>query len=239
MKNSMRLLGTFFAGLVLLPGCMRVPLYKRKPLRCISNNCSYRTVEKNVIVRAKKLSKAEKYYLFNAYISDNDLQVIYFSIHNLSDVSYILFQDGIDLELVSYKNVMKSLKKTNTVSRFVGAGVGAAVVMSPDIIMSCLAGKIFSGIIVVPVVFTAAIIAMPLSIAFLVQGIKSVVMNARIKKDLKEKIMDESIIIPSGGQYEGLIFVKSLDYTPEFTLTLHEKNIIKNSITFDVDVRQT
>lgn len=160
MKNRMRFLGLFLATLVLLPGCMRMPSYKRRSLQSISNNCMYRGSEKSVIIHVKKLSHAEKNYIFDARMHDNDLQVIYFSIHNLSDEAYMFPHDGIHFELVPHKNVMKLLKKTS------------------------------------------------------------------------------AIIISSGEQYEGIVLVKSLDYTPEFTVTMHEKDNVAHTVTFDVDLRQ-
>jgi len=237
MKNSMRFFGLFLVGLVLLPSCMRVPSYRCRSLKSVSNNFMYRDVEKNVVMRAKKLSEAEKSYLFDTRIRDNDLQVIYFSIHNLSDELYIFSHDGICLELVPYKNVMRILKKTNTVSRFVGVGVGATIVASPYIAASCLMGQGIPGIVLFPFI-AAAMIALPLGITFLAQGIKSIVINSRITKDLTEKILDKPVIISSGEQYEGLVFVRSSDYTPQFVVRMHEKNNAVNGITFHVDLGQ-
>jgi hypothetical protein len=72
---------------------------------------------------------------------------------------------------------------------------------------------------------------------YLADCIKSLVMIVRVKKDIKEKTLHEQITINSGDHYEGLIFVKSADYTPQFSVTMHEKGNTKKTVAFDVDLR--
>lgn len=252
MKNSMRFGGLFLAALVLLPGCMHVPTYRRKALKSVSDHCTYRGSEKNVIMRAKQLRNAEKSYLFgnrSALLGDDELQAIYISLHNLSDASYVFSCDNIYVKQMHYHDVSRSMKKTSSMSRLAGgvllvtplpilvavtlacssvAIVGAQIAIIPAMIIGGMVGAVVG----IPLV------AVGFGLAFFAQGIKSIVMNTRIRKDFAEKVLHEPIVISSGGQYEGLIFVKSSDYTPQFAVTMHEKDNAQNSITFDVDLRQ-
>jgi hypothetical protein len=239
MKNSMRFLGLFLAALVLLPGCMHVPTYQRKSLNSVSDHCTYRGAEKNVIVRAKLLSRANKKVLFgirSTLIHDNDLQVIYISIHNLSSVHYLLSPTDIDLAMMPYHDVAQ-LMKTSSVKGLAGglvcSGISAA---TPAGYMTF--GLLFQLPILANGVLAIGVVTAGVALTFFGTSIKSIVMNSRIKKDLAEKVLHKPVIINSGEQYEGLVFIKSSDYTPQFAVTMHEKNDVNNTITFDVDLRQ-
>jgi len=247
MKNSMRFFGIFLAGLVFLPGCMHVPAYQCQPLRSLDEHCVYRGVEKNVIVRAKVLSQDEKKYFFNNYARNNDYSVIYLSIHNISGLGYVFSGNGIGIKQISYQEVIESMKKTSSRSRYIGGSMSAGVALPATgcataaligfAITDC--GKAALACILIG--FGASIIAVPFiafGTAFFAQGIKSTIMNNRIKRDIAEKIIDEPVVVPSGGQYEGLVFVKASDYTPQFTLALQEKDAVNNTITFNVDLSQ-
>ena len=72
----------------------------------------------------------------------------------------------------------------------------------------------------------------------LVQGIKSIVMNTRVRRDIEEKVLPKKELINSGQYCEGLIFVKASDYKPEFNVIMFEKNNWINKLTFDVDLRE-
>jgi len=229
MKNSIRLIGFFLAGLVLLPGCLKVPAYKCRSLESINDHCTYRGIEKNVIVRAKRLRRFEKNYLFDERISDNGLQVVYISIHNLNNKSYVFSGDDINVRQMCYQDVIKLRQKTSSFVRLAG-GACASVYC-----MTCVKIVFGVGAVAAPLVYVIIPLG-ALAVTFLTRGIKSIVMNNRIAKDIKEKIIDEPVVIPSGGQYEGLVFIKTSDYTPQFTLALQEKDAVNNTITFNVDL---
>jgi len=251
MKNSIRLIGFFLAGLVFLPGCMHVPAYKCQPLQSLDEHCVYRGVEKNVIVRAKVLSQDENKHFFNNYARNDGQSVIYLSIHNISGLDYVFSGNGIGIKQIPYQEVVESMKKTSSRSRFVGGSMSASVALpatgyacaafisSAMVVKTAAAAK--AAILAMMLGYTMLIIAVPFLVfgtAFLVQGKKSITVNNRIKRDIAEKIIDEPVVVPSGGQYEGLVFVKASDYTPQFTLALQEKDSVNNTITFNVDLSQ-
>ncbi len=240
MKNNMSSFAIFLVGLVLLPGCMRVPLYKRKPLRCISNDCPYRGVEKNVIVRAKVLSQDEKEYLFDNHLTyENELHAIYVAIHNMSNRSYVFSCDNVSLKQISYHNVIKLIKQTSSFARLALSGVSGGYVASGFIFGELSSIYLSQGEGILPIVLFPIVVGfIAVSFFSLAQGIKSIVMNSRIKNDIKEKVLQEPVVISSGGQYEVLVFVKYSDYIPQFTITMHEKNVVENNITFDINLRQ-
>lgn len=235
-------LGLFLAALVLLPGCIHVPTYQRKSLKSVSDHYTYGSAEKNVIVWAKLLSREDKSALFGSrsrLIHDNDLQVIHLSIHNLSSVHYLSSPTDINLSMMSYREVAK-LMKTSSIGRLTGSTVsgvysgalGAAAVFTiGDLGVSSFA---CAAAFLAPSVVCAS-----MALVFFGTSIKSIVMNRRMSKDLKEKTLHEKVMINSGDCYEGLIFVKAVDYTPQFTVVMHEKDNEKNTVMFDVDLRKS
>jgi len=217
VKNNKKFLGLFLAALVLLPGCMRVSSYTRRPLQLFKNYFAYTQTEQGITVRAKQFSCAEKYYFFDGRTALlDDIEIIYLSVHNLSGKRYIISPNGICIPQMLFHDVNVLIKKTNTITFPVG---------TPGVVLLPFLG--------------AAVVAIPLGCIFLAQGIKSAVMNHRISKDLKEKTLHKKVIIKSGGQYEWLIFVKSSDYRPNFTVTMHEIGNAKNDITFDVNLGES
>ena len=239
MKNSIRFLGLFLAALAFLPGCMHVPTYQCKSLKSVNHHCTYRGAEKNVIVRAKRLSRADKRALFGNHsklILYNDLQVIYVSMHNLSGVHYLVSPTDIDLPMMPYHDVAR-LMKTSSINRLTGCVVSGASTTGA-VYGSFVFGMLFQLPMLGYGVLAIGIASAGMALTFFGTSIKSIVMNSRIKKDLAEKVLHGLVAIPSGEQYEGLVFVKASDYTPQFVVTMHEKDDVKNSITFDVDLRQ-
>ena len=239
MKKDKGLLGLFLAVMVFLPGCMRVPGYTPRSLQLFKNGFAHTQTEQGVTLRVKQFSCAEKYYFFDGRTTSlDDVEIIYLSVHNLSNKRYIISPDGINIPQLSYHDINKAIRKTSSVSRFSGAAVSSGVVALPFIIVSM---ELFPpgtpGVVLLPFL-GAAIVAIPLGVAFLVQGIKSLVMNHRISKDLKEKMLHNKVVIKSGGHYEGLVFVKSSEYRPDFAVRMHKKHKAKEGITFDVDLSQ-
>jgi hypothetical protein len=254
MKNSMRLLGLFLAIVVLLPGCMHVSTYQRKALKAVSDQCTYRGAEKNVIVQAKLLSREDKAFLFGPRHenlddkANNSIQVIYFSIHNLSDNFYFFSANDIDLVAIPHQKIAQ-LMKTSTIGRYMASDgfvllTGASAAGASLGFLIC--GLAFDNGESVPRWWWLAPISFVVTgVASIVSAIKlqrsakkSEVMNNRIREDLAVKGSQKSLIISSGEQYAGLVFVKSSDYTPQFAITMHEKGNARNSITFDVDLRE-
>src|SRR5579863_6851716 len=239
MNCNKSFFGLFLAALIILPGCMRVPTYQCKPLKLANNHCVYRDTEKNVIVQTKLLSKEDKSALFgdrSASIHNNDIQVIHLSINNLSNVKYLLSPADIDLPIMSCRDVEK-LMKTSSVGRFT-RGIGFGAVGAGAIGWGVTGPMLCDSIAIAYVCLPLGVVAATAALTFFGKSIKSMIMNRRISKDLKEKMLHDKANINSGDHYEGLIFVKSLDYTPQFSVQLREKNNRTHSITFDVDLRQ-
>jgi hypothetical protein len=241
MKSNKSFLGLFLAVLAFLPSCiMRVPSYRRQPLSGMGEDFTYNENKENLNMHVKQLSVADKHYLFDnrsKLVCRDAMQVIYFSFHNLSKSDYIISPDTINLKQVPYSTIDKSMKKTSSVGRFVITGLsGAALATTPftDVVGLSVCGG--------PLLFTiGASLAASFGILALIGGvqtIKSFVINGRISKDIKVKTLHEKVIIKSGKQYDGLIFVKLSDYSPQFAVTMYEKDNAKKSVTFDVDLEQ-
>jgi len=238
MKNSKSIFGAFLALLVLLPGCiLHVPRYTRQPLSIVGDHFTYNEIQENLNVQVKQLSSLDTYYLFNdwnkEFLRRNGIRIVYFSIHNLSNNNYMISPYDIDLKQVSYKDIDRLMKKTSSTGRFVIAGFSGLLNSA-----ACALATIPNGIAIV----YGTIGALATSFIFypaLVQGIKSVVMNRRINKDLKDKTLHEKTILNSGDHYEGLIFVKSSDYKSQFSITMHEKDNVEKSITFNIDLSKS
>jgi hypothetical protein len=235
MNYNKSFFGLFLAALVLLPGCiLRVPSYDKQQLKLIRDNCGYNAVENGVSLQAKLLTESDKRDLFGKHIGrleGNDYKIVYISMHNLSDKNYYFGFDCIDLKQLPSKKVVKSMKKTSSIGRFIFGYVTGSI--HPLYFVGC------SPSLIIPVAIALSPIYVVASLIGFVQGIKSVIMNTHVRKDIEEKIVSEEIIITSGDHYEGLVFVKSADYSPHFTVTLHEKGHKKNILTFDVDVQKS
>ena len=250
MKSNKSFLGLFLAGLVLLPGCMlRVPSYRRQPLRIMREDMVYTDTQENIMVRAKLLTKTDKYDLFGEHIGDleqNQIKVIYISVNNLNDYHYVLTPRAIGLNQMHYINIRKCMKHTSSGGRFatyIFGGMGAAGAFSAASIGFVAVETAKSATIAALITLSTAACTVGvglkvISLIGLFRGIKSVVMNSRINKDLKEKMVHQKVIINSGDHYEGLIFVKASDYNEQFAVTVYEKDNAKKSVTFDVDLEQ-
>jgi len=254
MKLNTKIIGFVLAGLVLLPGCVRVPNYKPKSLDSIksfNNILIHRETKSNVTVGISVLNNDAKLYLFNDrdLLFDNEkVEVIHISVHNLSTDQYIISPAEISIPQIPYSDVLQSVQ---TSSRYhlknagrvggsvygVLSGLTFSVFYLPTLLGSTV-DKFGIGLVLTlagagfvwPIV--ATIIASP----FLGKAIKSAIMNGRINKDLKEKMLREKVIIESGSKYEGLIFVKKSDYKPQFSVTLQEQTNKDKTLIFDVDL---
>lgn len=236
-------------ALVFLPGCLRVPSYKPRTLQFMHSKRMHRQVKENVILQVKELSEDERAYLFGERIGkleNKEYTMLYFSIHNLSRTYYTILSDFIDVNLIPYSKVIQQLK-TSTFGRMAisGAGVAGATIagvysseaillsltIAPFLMPFCLFFAPVSAI-------TGAVVGLgcaALAGTFGGKTIKSSVINNRIKKDLKKKLVHENSSILAGGFYEGLIFVKTSDYKSNFTIRLHEKNTA-SGIQFNVSL---
>jgi hypothetical protein len=241
MKLNGKIFGLVLAGLVLLPSCMRVRKYHPQSLKMVRDKMMYSETQKNITVRAKRLNENDKEYLFNKHIGGlegNEFQVIYVSIDNMSGVRYELLSDSIDLERVSYADVVKQLKKTSTAGRAVASGLALSYGVAAGVRLGTEAMAPGCGILMIPFIPMMSIGTAVAAVTG-IRAIESWRMNRRIDKDLKEKMLAENMIIMPYGHHEGLIFVKSIDYNPQFSITVREKNNRHNKIIFDVDLLQT
>lgn len=242
MKINGKIIGFVLAGLVMLPGCLRVPTYKAKPLNVLNNNFAYREIKNNIVFQAKCLAHGEIYYLFGERTKEllKSTEIIYCSVHNISNQDYIFSLKNKHFSPLSVPQVTQ-LIKTSSAGRLatgIAGGTGISVVANGLFAGGlCLWLGGYAGLVIpyqlifgVPIAFTFG------SLIFFGKGIKSMIMNSRIKKDLNEKMLQDNVIIKSGDKHDGLIFVKASDYTSHFTMMMHEKNNHKNRIVFDVDL---
>lgn len=244
MTNNKSLFCLSLMVLVLLPGCYKVPTYRSKRLETVSADFAYRGVQENVIVQAKRLSGDDIHALFGQRADqiNGSFEAIYISVHNFSPIRYQLCAADIDLIQVSCQNIVQLIKTssiTPLVRVAVSAPIGAGSLYLALISLMLTKGFYESFPMIIPVVGFPLLSLASAGVVLVYSGkfIKSLVMNSRIKKDLKDKMFQSPIAIASGGQYEGLIFVKSSDYSPTFTVTMHEKDNENSVISFDVDVR--
>jgi hypothetical protein len=238
MKLNGKSIGLLLAGLVVLPGCMRVPGYKPVSIKSVGGNCAYRLVQKNLVVQAKLLNTGERYILLGERIQKiYDHEIIYLSIHNLSGVPYVISSHSVDLAQVSSGEIARLIKMTRSAGKLAGSAVtgfyggsGAAIFIKN----AAFGGIGALGYILLPLTVGFSIISLVTGI----QGIKSVVMNHRVSSDLADKTLNKAVVIDSGDKYECLLFVKSSYYRSQFSVTLHEKDVMNNVINFDVDLLQ-
>lgn len=237
------------AGLVLLPGCYRVSQYRSKSLRFIDDNSGYHASKNGFISRVKRLTNYDKKELFGQYskklerYAHGPIEVIYVSLHNLSSQVYILPSRGIDLEIIPHREIEK-LMKTSTVGRIVGF-IGSYLVMAASGFFGwaglwiMTANNAPTWTTLIPLFGAGGVIAGGIYAGKYSQSIEqSIKANGRIIDDLEDKALLEGITIRVGEKYEGLIFVKPLNYRSLFNITLHEKEYNQNKVIFDIDLQQ-
>ncbi len=242
--------GILLCTMFLLSGCVKTPSYNPRPLKSISIESNYTAVAKNVILRVKKLTKAEIFHLFgkrgerfkNHHLS---LVPLHISIHNLSNTSLILDPKNIDLESLSYRSVSKQLQTSSIgkTIRTIGCGALMAVLtMGAGFfgIMHDYSDRNNSWIdnskLLVNIAVPLIIISTPF-IAF-IKTIRSARTNGKIKRDIREKILRKKVTIYSGQQYDTLLFVQSVDYRSNFTLTLVEEDKPGKITTFNIGMKK-
>ncbi len=234
MKINGKVIGFLLVGLVLLPGCMHVRRYRPQSLKMLRDKTMHIEMKKDLTVRAKRLTEFEKEYLFGEHLGgfeSNAFQVIYLSVNNMSGTQYGLLPDFIDLQYLSYTDVVKQVKKTSTVGRAAIAGLGwGYMIVGAKEIAAPGCGILF--IPFAPFMAVAGIITMVTGVA----AIKSLVMNRRIDKDFKGKMLHGKDVVKAYGHHEGLIFVKAADYRHNFTVTIYETNNTENVLVFDVSL---
>ena len=245
MYKKMSLL---LVGLLLLPGCYRVPQYRNQSLRFVDDNSGYRESQQGLVLRAKRLTNCDKKELFGQYSkklskpSNGPIEVIYLSFHNLSTATYILPSTGIDLEMVPHCDIAQ-LMKTSTAGRiagffgsYFGMGIGAFVGWAGLWMMSANNAPGWAPLI--PIAGAGGAIAGAVYSTKYESSIgQSMKTNERIAQDLEDKALEEGIVIQSGDKYEGLVFVKSQNYTPLFNVIIREQNSRAKKIIFDVDLQ--
>lgn len=240
------------AGLVILPGCYRVPQYRSKSLRFLGDSSDgYRESKNGFIARVKRLTNYDKKELFGQYSKKLDryvngpIEVVYVSFHNLSSQVYLLPSAGIDLEIIPHQEIEK-LMKTSTAARIAGS-VGSYFAMAmggflgwSGSLVTIMAHNAPAWAFLIPLVGVSSAIAGFVYYCKYAQSIEqSLKANKHIKDDLEDKTLLEGIIIQAGDKYEGLIFVKSSDYTPQFNVTMHEQNNRHKKLIFEVDLQQS
>ena len=246
MNNNGKVIGIFLAGLVLLPGCVHVPSYKPKSLDSIKSFnplFTHKETKHNVTLGVNYLNDNAKFHLFNdrnILLDGEKVEIIHISVYNLSTDQYVISPNGIGAIQIPYTNVLRSLQTSSTDHLKKAGVVGGAIygtLSGLTIAMFLPMGFyiIITGTMLVAWPIVATITMLP----FLGKTIKSTIMNGCIDKDLKEKMLHREVIIPSGEKYEGLIFVKSSDYNPQFNVALTEQYHPDNKLIFDVDLSST
>src|SRR5216684_5886685 len=192
MEYNKSFFGLLLALLVLLPGCMHVPSYQRKPLRRVSADFTYCDVKNDVIVQAKRLDVPEVQCIFGSRgeILKNQYEIIYLSVHNLGNDSYLFSPADIDLTIMSHRDIAR-LMKTNSIGGIarVAVSAGGAAASYYLTILCVLAGK-GGGPEVLPIIAAGSVglgvISIGAGLVFLGKTVKSMIVNGRVSRDLKE-----------------------------------------------------
>jgi hypothetical protein len=242
MKSNGKIIAFLLVGLAVLPGCLQVAVYKIKPLTDLHTHFSYSEIKNNIVFQVRQLADTEIAYLFDDRAIEllKSVTVLHCSIHNLSKNNYIFSVQNDDFSPLSSNHIIKLLKTSSTgrVATGIFGGIGTAGVASVALVgWFFLTNVVFTTFIrhaAYGIAFGAPLITTIFAVPFFGKAIKSASMNRRIKKDLNNKIITSNMLIPSGDVLSGLMFIKSTDYTPEFSLMVHEQHNQTNKIVFDV-----
>jgi len=242
--------GVLLGMILVLAGCVKTPSYDPRPLKSISIESNYTGVAKNIILRVKKLTKAEIFHLFGKrgerFVNHHPpLVPLHISIHNLSNSSLILDPKNIDLASLSYRSVSKKLQTSSIgkTIRTIGYGLLTAVLTfsaSAFGIMydysDCNNSWMDNSKLLMNVAVPLIIISTP--IIALIRTISSARTNSKIKRDIREKILHKKVTIYPRQQYDTLLFLQPADYRSNFTLTLVEEGKSNKTITFNIGMKK-
>lgn len=231
MNYSKQILSFICIGLLLtLAGCAKKSNYKPRQLKSLKElvHIDYQETKEQVTVRAKVFNKLDCDYVFgeraDRIIGEKEpLQPIQLCIENQSCNSLKLAESGIDLPLISSKEISYRL---GTRSRYLAgsicggiglcgilAGVGALVAAWP-ITCPC---------ILIPVIFYAGlgslfVIASPF--AFLIENCGTRDENNKIKNHVYSMNVGKELVINPGKVIDVVVFVKKHEYKQTFKCTL-------------------
>lgn len=236
------------AGLVLLPGCIHVPEYNRRSMRFIDESCNYHEVKNSVAIRAKRLTENNKKEIFGesskqlSKAKNGSIEVVYLSLHNLTKNTYGMSYAGIGMPIMPYSDIVP-LMKTSTAGRaagmfglFYGSSIATPALLGVGILAAA------HGVILgIPMVIAGGVLGVTTLVTLFKNQSsvrRSMKMNNRIATDLAEKTMFEGVILEPGDKYEGLVFVRSCDYTSRFSVLLTQQYHPDSKLIFDVDLLQ-
>jgi hypothetical protein len=241
MKTNKSFFCLISAALLLLPGCIKDPTYQSKPLKSTFKTFTNNQTEKNISLEVKRLTPQEIHFLFGSsdQILIKNIVILNFSINNHSNSHYILTPQDIAIKSLNCSDVIKLTKKPGNFFQRIGKIIFSFYSLSflfgslKNVTNKEMCHKEGS----VVAFFTAiTLLTIPATITFIIQGIKSAIKNRKLKKELKEKIIDAKITIKPQQQHAGLLFIQSSNYKPIFTLAMHEENNLSNIITFNIDL---
>jgi hypothetical protein len=246
MKKVQSLWGVVMALLVLLPGCVHVPTYRKQSFKVIEKHYDYCHMQNDVIVQTKRLSKGDMYALFGVRAEQlfGSVEVMYVSVNNLSNDRYVVSVINKDDLLLSH-TMIKRLMKTSSAIKVVqgyaftiGASSVACLLLAP-VLLPAASVVIYVGMTPAGPLVVAGLCSVVLGgyLAFAFgPSIKSICMNRRMSKDLQEKILYDPVTINSGQHYEGLIFVKKADHPSHFDIVMCAKDMNDKDLTFNVKI---
>lgn len=231
-------LALFLVGLFILPGCYKTPQYHKKPLNCLYERFSYKKTENNVSVQVKRLNEDEKYRLFgqrSVFLYDaktyQPLYPIHISIYNMSDTTYELSPENIDLTLTPYQKVAHQMK-TSSFAKGAKTYVAGHLVIFATSVPYILATKRSEATPAFRYALNLA--AFGTLFSTLLTTMRSTWINTKIRHDLREKTLHEARLIYPGQQFDTLVFVKQPDYRDNFSLRLDDSHNTKNHLLFTI-----
>jgi hypothetical protein len=234
MKRIQSLCGLVMTLLVLLPGCVHVPTYRKQSFKVINHNYDYCGMQDNITVQVKHLTQSDVYALFGVNASSLDaMDIFYVSVYNLDEKDhYVFVKHHHDAVSVPYDKVAW-LMKTSSVAR-ISQGIVGGTGLALTTLAVAFSVSIKAGIMTLLFGAPAALVLGILP--FFGLSIKSMIMNSRIKEDLQDKVLRDGHIISSGQHYEGLIFIKSAQCRSHFDIVMCAKDTSDKDLTFNVKI---
>jgi len=236
--------------LVFMPGCAKLRSYKQKPLRSLSSYITYEDEQDKVKLYAKQYDRQDCMQLFGSRGSRlvhhkhaSSIYPIQISIKNTSDITWELNKHSVNLKLTPYYQVAHRIQN-HTVLRMVslvaiGAGVtaltavGGVALLTLGMFTWSIPAAIAGGALCASVPFML-LVNTPLTTT--INGIQSLRTNTQIKQDMRRKTLTKHIVIEPGQHLDTLLFVKGINYKPEFPITLFDTNDTNHRINFNVQL---
>lgn len=229
MKHTMYFFTLFFL-LSFLSGCVKTPLYKKRPLNTLTVRADSTTIKNDISVQVKKMTKKEALSFFGPrgrwlFKQRKPFYPLHISVYNNSLSTICFDPDDIHLKCLTYQEVSHRLHTKTTARTLVNLTlgcIGVGMIATVPLVYTLCTATACPTCAVMSVASTSGVIAGIGSLVTLgnttlyARTLSSI--NKKISDDLYNKMITGHTYIAPGEQFNTLIFVERKHLKKNFTI---------------------